>query len=178
MLNPRSPSNRTNGVQEQLAPFSATEREKVSDRAKSLLTIRELRSLPSEFRCLGSIRRSARRFARSLRLSPPPAAVLVAQFSLTKKSFEISQPGARQLFSIILSRLPPLLQMSLKQASSFIRPMNLVVRGSVYTPSRVDSLPQQVLIRHSQPLRTRDRRQLHLLLKVSIFSRAKRPNCD
>ena len=81
----------------------------------------------------------------------------LTQFSLAKLSFEISQPGARQLFSIILSRLPPLLQMSLKQASSFIRPMNLVVRGSVYTPSRVDSLPQQVLIRHSQPLRSRDR---------------------
>jgi hypothetical protein len=59
--------------------------------------------------------------------------ILDDSFSLAKKSFEISQPGARQLFSIILSRLPPLLQMSLKQASSFIRPMNLVVRGSVAT---------------------------------------------
>ena len=34
----------------------------------------------------------------------------VAQFGLAEKSFEISQPGARQLFSIVLSRLPPLLE--------------------------------------------------------------------
>ena len=90
-------------------------------------------------------------------------------FSLARKSFEIRQAGARQLFRIILSRLP-LLQMSLKQAPAFIRLMNIVVCVSVYTPSRIDSLPQQVFIRHSQPLRTRDRiRQLCLLLKVSIF---------
>ena len=53
-------------------------------------------------------------------------------FSLAKKSFEISQAGARQLFRIILSRLPPLLQMSLKQAPALVRLMNMVARGSAY----------------------------------------------
>ena len=81
-------------------------------------------------------------------------------------------PSVSFRLSGILSRLPPLLHMSLEQASSFIRLMNIVVRGSVYIPSRVDSLPQQVFIRHFQPFRTRDRiRQLDLLLKVSMFSR-------
>ena len=69
-------------------------------------------------------------------------------FNLARKSFEISQSDARQLFNFILSRLP-LLQMSLEQAPTFVRLMNIVARGSVYSPSRIDSLPQQVFINHS-----------------------------
>src|SRR6478736_4368814 len=45
----------------------------------------------------------------------------VAQFGLAEKSFEISQPGARQLFSIVLSRLLPLLEISFDQAAPFNR---------------------------------------------------------
>jgi hypothetical protein len=71
-------------------------------------------------------------------------------FSLARKSFEISQADACQLFDFNLSRLSSL-QMSLKQAPAFVQLLNIVVRGSVYGPSRIDSLPQQVFIRHSQP---------------------------
>jgi hypothetical protein len=94
------------------------------------------------------------------------------QLSLAKNSFEKNHAGASQLFRIMLSRLPPLLEMSLEQAPTLVRLVN-IVRSSGYAPSRIDGLPQQVFLRHSQPLRTLDRiRQLHLLLKVSIFSRA------
>jgi hypothetical protein len=48
----------------------------------------------------------------------------------------------------MLSCLPPLLQMSLEQASPFVRLVN-IVRRSVYVPSRVDGLPQQVFTRHA-----------------------------
>ena len=68
----------------------------------------------------------------------------------TIQSFEISQADACQLFDFNLSRLSSL-QMSLKQAPAFVQLLNIVVRGSVYGPSRIDSLPQQVFIRHSQP---------------------------
>ena len=71
------------------------------------------------------------------------AAEAVLQFGLAKEPFEISQAGARQLFAIMLSCPPPLLQMSLEQASPFVRLVN-IVRRSVYVPSRVDGLPQQV----------------------------------
>ena len=63
------------------------------------------------------------------------------------------------------------LLMSLEQASPFVRLVN-IVRRSVYVPSRIDGLPQQVFTRHAQPLRTRDRiSQLDLLAKVSSFYR-------
>jgi hypothetical protein len=92
-------------------------------------------------------------------------------FNLARKSFEISQSGARQLFNFILSRLP-LLQMSLEQAPAFVRLVNMVVCGSVCAPSSIDSLPQQVFFRHFQPLRMRDRCQRLLLLRVSVFAEA------
>jgi len=69
-------------------------------------------------------------------------------FNLARKSFEISQSNARQLINFILSRLS-LLQMSLEQAPTFVRLINIVARGSVYSPSRINSLPQQVFINHS-----------------------------
>jgi hypothetical protein len=50
---------------------------------------------------------------------------------LAKKPFEKNQAGARQLFRIMLLRPPPLLEMSLEQASMFIRLVNVVVRDSV-----------------------------------------------
>ena len=46
-------------------------------------------------------------------------------FNLARKSFEISQSDARQLFNFILSRLP-LLQMSLEQAPTFVQLINIV----------------------------------------------------
>ena len=70
-------------------------------------------------------------------------------FNLAKKSVKKSQAGARQLFRIILSCIPPLVQMSLEQAPAFVRLVDIVVRGSVYNPSRIDSLPQQVFINHA-----------------------------
>jgi hypothetical protein len=35
--------------------------------------------------------------------------------------------------------------------------VNVVVRSSIQSPSRIDGLPQQVFLRNFQPLRTRDR---------------------
>jgi len=66
----------------------------------------------------------------------------------------------------MLSCPPPLLQMSLEQASPFVRLVN-IVRRSVYVPSRVDGLPQQVFTRHAQPPRTRKINQRYPLSKVS-----------
>ena len=107
---------------------------------------------------IGALQRALRQKARKWRLASKQVWRLRQQlarskplddsFNLARKSFEISQSHARQLFNFILSRLP-LLQMSLEQAPTFVRLMNIVARGSVYSPSRIDSLPQQVFINHS-----------------------------
>ena len=86
-----------------------------------------------------------------------------------RNSFEKNQADARHLFGIVLSCTPPLLEMSLEQASPFVRLVN-IVRRSVYIPSRVDGLPQQVFTRHAQPLRTRKISQRYPLSEVSAVT--------
>ena len=104
----------------------------------------------------------------------PIRIVLVGQFGLAEKSFEISQPGARQLFGIMLSCLPPLLQMSLEQAPPFIRLMNILCVARYIVQAVSTACRSRSSSAIAQPLRTRDRiRQLHLLLKVSIFSESR-----
>ena len=100
-----------------------------------------------------------------------PIRTLDDSFGFRGKSFEISEAGARQLFGIVFSRPPPLLERSLEQAPAFVRLVNMVVCGSVCAPSSIDSLPQQVFFRHFQPLRMRDRWQRLLLMEVSVLPR-------
>jgi hypothetical protein len=92
-------------------------------------------------------------------------------FNLARKLFETSQSDARQLFNFILSRLP-LLQMSLEQAPTFVRLINIVARGSVYSPKPYQQLAAAGV--HQPFLAFKNERSFgnaFLLMEVSVLPR-------
>lgn len=115
--------------------------------------------------------RAARFRPRSVRPALPPASTFV--FGKTR---EVSQSEACQFFDIAFARLPSPVQMSLEQATTVVRDIDVIMGRPVNRPRGIYGLSYRDFIGHFSSSGHRNIRLLAtpLQVKVSSFSRRRR----